>query len=171
MKIKNIFLFFPLLLCSCEPKEFDIAVKPLDFVLDYWIYDSVVRDHINSSHIFDETADSFYFLDSKYDLVNSESISDKKMPLEKVVYSFYKIDEMWTVGAIYITDPAVSIYGLSINSKPWKIKKFFTDRGFEYLDYFYGRNPCYSKDNIILQRKSAGIKYSNAVPLHEASPI
>lgn len=148
MKIKNVILFFPLLLCSCKPKEFDIAVKPHDFDFDYWIYASVARDHIDSSRIFGETADSFIFLDSKYDLVNSESISEKKMPLEKVHYNFYKIDEMWTVGAIYITDPAVSIYGLSINSKPWKIKKFFTDRGFEYQDHFYGRNPCYSKDNI-----------------------
>lgn len=148
MKNKSLFLLLPLLLCSCEPKKFDITVKPQDFHFDYWIYSSVARDHIDSSRIFGETADSFMFLDSKYDLVNSESISEKKMPLEKVHYSFYKIDEMWTVGAIYITDPAVSIYGLSISSKPWKIKKFFTDRGFEYLDCFYGRNPCYSKDNI-----------------------
>lgn len=157
MKIKNLFIFLPLLLSGCKPKEFDIAVKPQDFVFDYWIYDSVVRDHINSSHIFDETADSFYFLDSKYDLINSESISSKKMPLEKVMYRFYKIDEMWTVGTIYITDPAVSIYCLSINSYALKIKKFFTDRGFEYQDFFYGRNPCFAKEGINIEFLSSHI--------------
>lgn len=41
-----------------------------------------------------------------------------------------------------------AIFGLTMNSSEWKIRKTLKSLGFEYVDNYSGLVSCYSKENI-----------------------
>lgn len=135
------------LLTSCGVKDFDIHEKPQDFNFDYWLFDEVDIDKIDHSRIYDDYMTSVRYLDSKYDFTD-DGYPETRLPKENIQYQFLLNSEKWIVSGIYITDPSVFVYGLSMNSSNWKIKRFFKKRGFTYVDGLSGMNPYYCLDGV-----------------------
>ena len=156
----NLFLMLLILLTSCNTKSLDVTKKPKDCSSSYWISDTINANELDQNLIYEKYEGSFEYLDPNYSFIIDENGS-KTFPVQCITYSISQFEEgIWTITDVYITDPKITIYGLSMNSYEFVIKQKLTSYGFEYLSY-YGRDPAYSKDEceIRIFSKYISIEY------------
>ena len=85
-------------------------------------------------------------LDSRYEFIIEQG--EKKLPKKFVFYICkYSSTKEIMVESVVITDPSITVYGLSMNSSENFVNKTLIDMGFTYHEY-YGRNPSYIKDRF-----------------------
>ena len=150
-------LLFSTTSCSCSstpkiswtPTVVDFKQKPKDFVCEYWLFDNVDYDSIDKSLIIYEYENKFNFVDSKY----ANDLSSN----EKTSFNAVKVDDKWTINGVYTDDPTICMYGLSLKTSEDDVSSFMEKNGFEYFDKFYGRNPCYMKENYNFEFSSYGM--------------
>ncbi len=132
-------------LTSCSKASIDISKRPNDYKLDYWLTDTIGFNELNDSLFYAVKYDSIYtYLDSNY--VFETKNDTKELPNYYVIYDLCVEDQKITIQAIFITDPDVSIYGLSSKSSPSIVQRTLLNMGFKYLDQYSGWYPSYSKD-------------------------
>ncbi len=125
----------------------NITVKPKDYDLDYWISETIDVNSIDTSKIYEKSEEKIVYLDSNYSF-QSNTDGLLILPKECVIYHFTFSENVWSVSFIYVTDPSVKMFGLTINSSTNKIRYKFKKMGFEYLDKYSGFDSCYLKENI-----------------------
>lgn len=150
---------------GCTKLSIDVNERPNDYRLDYWLNDTIKFDELVNSSFYALKYDHVYtYLDSNYSFAAKENV--KALPSYYVTYDVYVEDQNSKIQAIFITDPEVSIYGLSLKSNPSTINRTLLNMGFEYFDQYRGWYPSYSKDQylftfidkkIILSILSAGL--------------
>lgn len=138
--------FFCLILglSSCTAFKTDIRVRPRGYNLDYWIAEKIDVANMDSSLFYESKYEGVnIYLDSKYEFIEEQGKT--KLPEKYVIYDFNIEKSM--IKVITITDPAISIYGLSMNSNETSIKRTLSNMGFSYQEYS-GMYPSYVKDNF-----------------------
>lgn len=145
-----------LLLTSCNLQAIDFSKKPNDFPYPFWLADIINESDIDESLIYKKTFSTLRLLDSNYSFVIAEN-GEKKLPQKYVLYTFspYK-DEKIIVNDIRITDPKVSIYGLSMNTNERIVNQRLISYGFIYAMYS-GMDNSYFKDNYEIRIYSSYI--------------
>lgn len=148
MKLKKIFLslIFSFTLASCS-NNVNPLVKPTDYTLDYWIGDKINPINLIEENIYRQEADNILYLDSKYEVKENKN-GNATLPDEYALYNIDLSDDNYIVSNIYITDPNIEIYGMSMKTDSNTIHKTFCDLGFEFLDKYSGLDSCYSKNGI-----------------------
>jgi len=136
-------LCFSLTCCTST----DITTRPNDYNLNYWIGDTIDINEIDPSKIYEKSEERIVYLDSNYSF-QSNIDGSLIFPKECARYYVSFRENVWSVSGIYITDPSVKVFGLTMNSSNWKIRKTFKNLGFEYIDGYSGLDPCYSKENM-----------------------
>jgi len=120
---------------ECNPKE-----KPADLKIKYWLNDILSNSELSSMKLIDQ-ADGFdSYLDSDY-------LFEDSLPKEYVIYQIQNKIETNEIIGIIITDPRITIYGLTTNSNEKDIKSTMKKRGFSFKEY-YGRDPTYVKGDV-----------------------
>ncbi len=151
MKLKSVFpssLTILILLTSCAQSNVDLSEKPKDFKCDYWLGETINTDELDDSSFYTLKYDTVYtYLDSNYTFEIEKNI--KSMPNYYVSYDIYVEDKISIIQSLFITDPEVSIYGLSLKSNSSTIKMTLSNMGFEYLDQYSGWYPSFSKDKYL----------------------
>ena len=133
---------------SCGQSDIDVSKRPSDFKMDFWLNDTTKFNELNHSLIYTLKYDHVYnYLDSNYSFEIKENI--KNLPDYYVSYDICVKSEIATIQAIFITDPEISIYGLSLKSNSSVIKRTLTKMGFEYLNQYSGWYPSYSKEQYL----------------------
>ena len=85
-------------------------------------------------------------LDSRYEFIIEQG--EKKLPKKFVFYICkYSSTKEIMVESVVITDPSITVYGLSMNSSENFVNKTLIDMGFTYQEYS-GRSPSYIKDRF-----------------------
>lgn len=130
-------------LSGCIASKIDISAKPEDYNLDYWISQKIDTTTLDSSLLYESKNDVNTYLDSNYFFEEVEG--KRELPSRCVVYDVYVGEKQSMVETIKITDPTISVYGLSMNSSESVIKKTLLNMGFTYQEY-YGMYPSYIKD-------------------------
>lgn len=149
MKNKRCFLLllpfiFVLTLVSCH-NNVDPLVRPDDYILDYWICDTVTRADLVEDNIYQESGNTIRYLDSKYNFDKDEN-EKKSFPNEYCFYQMRLKNEMYVVSFIYICDSSIEIYGISMKTDSDIVNKTFVELGFRFLDKYSGFDACYSKN-------------------------
>ena len=86
-------------------------------------------------------------LDSRYEFIIEQG--EKKLPKKFVFYICkYSSTKEIMVRTVAITDPSITVYGLSMNSDKEDIDKTLTNMGFSYYQGVIGSFPTYIKDNF-----------------------
>ena len=138
-------------LCSCKstpvPKEIDINNRPKGYFLDYWIKEKIDIATIDKSLIYEiRFSGVISILDSRYEFIIEQG--EKKLPKKFVFYICkYSSTKEIMVESVVITDPSITVYGLSMNSSENFVNKTLIDMGFTYQEYS-GRSPSYIKDRF-----------------------
>lgn len=146
--------------CSTKSLSLDVTKKPKDCSSSYWISDTINANELDQNLIYEKYEGGFEYLDSNYSFIIDENGS-KTLPVQCITYSISQFEEgIWTITGVYITDPKITIYGLSMNSYEFVIKQKLTSYGFVYLSYS-GLDPAYSKDEceIRIFSKYISIEY------------
>ena len=120
---------------------------PSDAKLAYWVGDIIDNEEIDQDFILTEFGKNYY-LDHNYTF---EILDDgsKNIPKTHIFYFIEKYDDRHMfVDFIHITDPNITIYGLSINSSENEIFDKLTSCGFRYFDGYSGMDPDYTKDGL-----------------------
>ncbi len=125
----------------------DITDRPKDYDLDYWICETIDINGIDASKIYEKSEEKIVYLDSNYSF-QSNTDGSPVLPKEGVAYHFTFSENVWSVSFIYVTDPGVKMFGLTMNSSANKIRYKFKKMGFKYVDKYSGFDPCYSKEDI-----------------------
>ncbi len=151
MKFKSVFsssLTTLILLTGCAQSNVVLSEKPKDFQRDYWLGEKINTDELDDLLFYALKYDAVYtYLDSNYIFKTEKNI--KSMPKYYVSYDIYVEDKISIIRSIFITDPEVSIYGLSLKSNSPTIKKTLSNMGFEYLEQYSGWYPSFSKDQYL----------------------
>ena len=144
---------FLLMFSSCEAEP-ELA-KPEDTNLEYWLLDS--PDKKDFTFIY-----GIGYLSDKYKAIVNEDGS-LSAPQEYISYSFhnYPTDEIGEdrILKIVITDPDVSIWGLTINSTKEEIVETFKKMGF-YID-----GPHEERCNIRSEKVEIFIFYNEKIEI------
>lgn len=131
-------------LTSCNKSEIDISKRPSDYKMDFWLNERIKSNELNDSLVYGYKSDSIYtYLDSHYSFKIKDKV--KKLPDYYVTYNVCLEEEIATIQAIFITDPKISIYGLSLKSSSYQINRTLSNMGFEYFDQYSGWYPSYLK--------------------------
>ena len=136
-------LYFSLAGCT----SIDITVRPNDYNLDYWVGETIDINGIDTSKIYEKSEERIVYLDSNCSF-QSNIYGSVIFPKECARYYFSFKENVWSASTIYITDPSVKVFGLTMNSSEWEIRKTSKNLEFEYLDHYSGLDVCYSKENI-----------------------
>lgn len=139
-------LIFSFALVSCN-NNLDPLIRPTDYILDYWIREKINPTGLIEENIYRQETDTILYLDSKYE-VKADKSGNTTLPNEYTLYNIDLCDGDYIVSNIYITDPTIEIYGMSIKTDAYTINKTFSDLGFEFLDKYSGLDACYSKNDI-----------------------
>ena len=132
-------------LTSCNKSEIDISKRPSDYKMDFWLNERIKSNELNDSLVYGYKYDSIYtYLDSHYSFTTIDKA--KKLPDYCVIYDVCLEEEIATIQAIFITDPKISIYGLSLKSSSYQINRTLSNMGFEYYDQYSGWYPSYLKE-------------------------
>ncbi|MCH5179911.1 MAG: hypothetical protein J1F32_01700 [Erysipelotrichales bacterium] len=117
-------------LSSCDLSTYDIP-KPNDTNLEFWITEKVTSDKLESLSIVPGVIGNDVYLGSDYSL-NDDGILHS-MPTFYVAYRLTDVqdEEFKIVTYIEITDPAVTFYGISINSTSEEIENAMTKQKFK----------------------------------------
>ena len=141
------FLFsfiFTLTLMSCH-NNVDPLVRPDDYILDYWICDTVSHENLVEDNIYQESENTIRYLDSKYNFDKDEN-GKESFPNEYCFYQMILKNEMYVVSSIYICDSSIEIYRVSMKTDSNIVNKTFIGLGFSFLDQYSGFDACYSKN-------------------------
>ena len=118
-----------LMLSSCGGEKIE---KPEDTNLEYWLLDRPNKKEwteLSNSHWLDDR----YYLASRYEPIIDENGNLSK-PTKHVLYVVgdYPLDDLGVkrITAIYITDPDVYVWGLTINSSRDEVKSILNKNGF-----------------------------------------
>ena len=131
-------------LTSCTTSNVDITVRPKDYKLDYWLTEIVDVTKIDKSLFYKSKYEgSETYLDSRYNFINVQG--QKELPEKYVTYNVNLGKSM--IQTIIITDPSITIYGLSMKSSETSIKRKLLRMGFTYQEYS-GMNPSYMTDDF-----------------------
>ena len=131
-------------LTSCTTSNVDITVRPKDYKLDYWLTEIVDVTKIDKSLFYMCEYERYEtYLDSSYIFINDQE--EKKLPEKYVTYDVNLEKSM--IQTIIITDPSITIYGLSMKSSEFAIKRKLLRMGFTYQEYS-GMNPSYMTDDF-----------------------
>ncbi len=144
MKIRKAILILAgaSLLISCG-KATD---RPTSYKLDFWICESIDIETLKTSNIVEKQEEKIRYLDSKYTLEKNQD-NEPILPNTRANYVLRNVNNNWIVTSIYITDPNIKIYGLSMKSSDRKIDSALKARGYKFLNYC-GLYPAYGKDDI-----------------------
>ena len=136
-----------LMFSSCARKKVD---KPADTNLEYWLLDKLDTDGCTElNNIL--AIDTHYYLAKGYEAEVNEK-GQLVAPKYAVIYevSRYPYGDwglLWRIGSIYITDPNVSVWGLTINSTREEFVETMTELGFEfdsedetYITFYLNKN-------------------------------
>ena len=128
----------------------NVFVKPKDFDMDYWIGESVYVARLDESRIWkiDSEDTDFRYVDSHYDFQKPAEGSFPTGNQPRVEYGISFVDNNWAVTFIAITDPNVSVYGLTFNSNWQEVHRRLRGLGFKYKDGFSGIDPYYCKQGV-----------------------
>ena len=140
-------------LTSCTTSNVDITVRPKDYKLDYWLTEIVDVTKIDKSLFYKSKYEgSETYLDSRYNFINDQG--QKELPEKYVTYNVNLGKSM--IQTIIITDPSITIYGLSMKSSETSIKRKLLRMGFSYQEYS-GRNPSYTTDDFNFTINESGM--------------
>lgn len=152
-------LLFVLALTACSYKDIDPKTRPIDYSFDYWVSETTQLNALNKNNIYEERENRTVYLDSDYSLTKNED-NTVILPKKYVLYNFLKRKDCYIVSSVHITDPNVTIYGLSMASEEWEIDHKFKKYGFSYNDHYSGFSPCYSKNDVEIRIDSSSIYVS-----------
>ena len=117
-----------LMFSSCAGEKID---KPEDTNLDYWIGDTL---NTNEVTLLEELPTSDLYLDSKYEpIIDVEGNFSKPEHCVVYYYSNYPLADLGIVkriSRIEITDPAVNVWGFTINSTKEEVVSILKKNGF-----------------------------------------
>jgi hypothetical protein len=126
---------FTLLLSSCGISKEARIEKPEDTNLEYWLLDSPNKKEWTK--LYEDILTGTY-LANGYEAVLNESdnlLYPKHAPEHAVVYSTenYPIEEIGIkkITGIYITDPEIYVWGLTVNSTREEVVEVMEKMGFE----------------------------------------
>ncbi len=120
--------------------------RPATYKLDFWICESIDIEALKASNIIEKQEEKIRYLDSKYTLEKNQD-NEPVLPNTRANYILTNVNNNWMVTSIYITDPNIKIYGLSMKSSDQKIDSTLKARGYKFLNY-HGLYPAYSKDDV-----------------------
>ena len=125
----------------------NVMDRPKGYSLDFWVSDRMAAGALKEEREFDKSELGVYYLDSHYSFANSSN-AKPALPKEYTYYwlAIQKTD--YVVARVRITDPKIDVYGLTMKSSEWKIKKTLERRGFKYMDMYSGLDPCFSKGDV-----------------------
>ncbi len=130
-----------------ESVDVDPRVRPSDWALDYWVGDVIEHKDLNERNLYYPLEVFICYMDSAYsDNIGQDGTVDYEK--KRVNYRLYPQDESFVVSSIYVNDPDVDVYGLSMCSSKERINNVFLGMNFEYDDSYSGFDPCYRKDGI-----------------------
>ena len=134
---------------SSESRSADVdpMIRPSDWTLDYWVGDVVEYKDLDERNIYDREDDNFSYMDSAY-----SSAIDANGSIDfwgiRVNYKFRFLEEdKPIVISIYVSDPSIKIYGLSMLSSGEEVTNAFEEMGFVFVEYS-GFDSCFMKNNI-----------------------
>lgn len=148
-----------LLLTSCNSQAIDFNERPNDFPFLFWLNDTILPRNLNYDLVYKMEDVDAYLLDPDYSFIINES-GEKVLPKEYILYTLspYKGTER-IVDNILITDPNVSIYGLSMKTDERVVNQRLISYGFKSWLYS-GTYTAYSKDNYTIRIYSTYINVS-----------
>ena len=147
-------LIYALTSCGCVATNIDFEKRPSNLNLDYWFNEKIDLLNLDESHLY-ESGKFDSYLDSKYNFVIEKE--EKKLPKTYVLYDINLEKSM--LHSITITDPSISIYGLSMNSSEGEIQNMFLNLGFTYLEYS-GLYPSYSNGKVEITINNSLFRFS-----------
>ena len=134
---------------SSESRSADVdpMIRPSDWALDYWVGDVVEYKDLYERNIYDREDDNFSYMDSAY-----SSAIDANGSIDfwgiRVNYKFCFLEEEKSIViSIYVSDPSIKIYGLSMLSSGEEVTNAFEEMGFVFVEYS-GFDSCFMKNNI-----------------------
>lgn len=139
-----LWVIISLSLNSCSESKLNIRNRPHGYNLDYWLAEKVEIKSIDNSLLYESRLDIKVYLDSAYTF--KEVDGRKTLPDYYVIYNVFTKEEQSKIETIKITDPKITVYGLSLNSNEDTVKNVLLNMGFTYQEY-YGMYPSYTKDN------------------------
>ena len=127
--------------------EIDPRIRPSDWFLDYWVGDVVEYKDLDERNIYDREDGNFSYMDSAY-----SSAIDANGSIDfwgiRVNYKFrFLEEEKPIVISIYVSDPSIKIYGLSMLSSGEEVTNAFEEMGFVFVEYS-GFDSCFMKNKI-----------------------
>jgi hypothetical protein len=149
MKKAAISMIMALLLLSASSCSFSLNKyldRPKETNLAYWITQTVTEDDFKDCTLMPSGFGMDVYLDGRY----SGEIAEDNSVILPDVYVCYSASgypdavDHYCVTEIDITDPAINIYGLTMNSTTETVKKTMTSHGFRKLE-----NGNYTKNNVV----------------------
>jgi len=149
MKKFNYCLLFSLtvFISGCVNSNMNVFDRPEDYFLDYWIKEEINIRVFDESRVYETGDNRVRYLDSHYEFDYNE-VGEKTNPLIYSYYIMFKKENNYIVSAICISDPNISIYGLTMASSQDEVRDTFLDLGCTYLDHYSGVYPCYAMDDV-----------------------
>ena len=120
-----------LMFSSCGSEKIE---KPADANFEYWILDK--PDMSNCTELYISGNKVHHYLDNGYKAEVSEN-GNLVAPKVAVIYCVHKYPftdwgVVWRIDSIRVTDPNVSVWGLTINSTREEFVEVMIDLGFEF---------------------------------------
>lgn len=158
------FILFYLTSCSCI-RTANYLERPSDTNLEFWITENVKFDDLGDYFIEERTKYLFDFYGKGYEpFINDAGVwEDPKHCVKYSVSGYPDIRSRKTaITEIVITDPKITFYGISLNSKFDEFDKILKDRGYIITssdDYMHVAN----KANIIISLSNKYLKIRASV--------
>lgn len=135
-----------------------VLKKPDDTTLEFWITDNVASfDFSNHKQIYGVFGAKRYY-GKGYEPVYNETDDRFEEPEHYVIYTVSAYPDCSNrsdyVTRIEITDPNISVYGITCNSSLEEFEKVFTDLGCQIESTMYFCTATYKKCSIALHNYS-----------------
>lgn len=123
------------MLTGCGAAEIQLDVKPEDTALEYWIMYEVDDGESVGQRIGCDTSETTWYLANGYEPLSRDEYGHvKELPEKYVIYWVGPCpmpSDSKKIISIKITDPKISVYGITVDSSTADFEKVFKDGGCE----------------------------------------
>jgi len=135
-------VFCVIILASCGSSE--TLPKPDDFALDFWLLDDVTDTDISDFFSMEGRFGCIEILGRDYEAVINEENNRFDYPKHYVSYILTAYPDYASEGLfvteIIVADPAVTLYGLTVNSTIEEFDTVFSEMGYELSNLEFHEN-------------------------------